>query len=171
MNEGTGTRGYRFEVYQIPDDESWAAVVPELPGCVGGGRTPEEAVEACQGAMEAWIEAADEDGRPVPAPPPPPGNEYSGRFLLRLPKGLHARVAEQARREGVSLNFLCATMVAEALGERPRPAAAAPQARNFVYWSEARAANTRMFREPGKSTQANFGHTVFAKADLRGSVQ
>ncbi|EFI34239.1 HicB family protein [Desulfonatronospira thiodismutans ASO3-1] len=30
--------------------------------------------------------------------------EYSGQFRLRLPRDLHARLAEEASRQGVSLN-------------------------------------------------------------------
>ena len=33
--------------------------------------------------------------------------EKSGKIALRIPKSLHAELAEQARREGVSLNQYC----------------------------------------------------------------
>lgn len=36
-----------------------------------------------------------------------PDNEKSGRFNLRIPKSLHAKLCEEAAREGVSLNQLC----------------------------------------------------------------
>ena len=32
--------------------------------------------------------------------------EHSGRLLLRMPRGLHGQLAQQAEREGVSLNRL-----------------------------------------------------------------
>jgi len=34
-------------------------------------------------------------------------SEKSGRIALRIPKSLHAKLAEQAHKEGVSLNQYC----------------------------------------------------------------
>jgi predicted RNase H-like HicB family nuclease len=59
-------RGYRLEIYEDPEDGSWAAEVPDLPGCVAGGASPAEAVERAEDAIAAWIEAAMADGSPVP---------------------------------------------------------------------------------------------------------
>ncbi len=53
-------------------------------------------------AMEGWIETKLENGFPVPMPLG--ADNYSGKFVLRLPKSLHARLAVEATREGVSLN-------------------------------------------------------------------
>ena len=39
------------------------------------------------------------------------------RFVLRAPRSLHARLVERAREEGVSLNSLVMTFIAESLGE------------------------------------------------------
>lgn len=41
---------------------------------------------------------------------------YSGHFVLRLPRGLHAELSRQAREEGVSLNQYVATLLAGATG-------------------------------------------------------
>ena len=35
------------------------------------------------------------------------GLEKSGKISLRIPKSLHAKLAEQAHKEGVSLNQYC----------------------------------------------------------------
>lgn len=115
MNEEDKIRGYILEVYRDPEDQSWVAEVPDLPGCVAAGETAAEALEEAGDAIEAWIEAAEADGRPVPGPRPV-DDEYSGRFLLRLPKSLHRRVALEARREGVSLNTYCVTSLAQSVG-------------------------------------------------------
>jgi hypothetical protein len=40
----------------------------------------------------------------------------SGRFVVRIPRGLHAELARQARDEGVSLNQYVATLLAGAAG-------------------------------------------------------
>lgn len=113
MTDAEGTRGYRLEVYR-DQDGSWVAEVPELPGCVAASTDPQELIYLAEDSIAAWIEAAMDDGRTVPAPAT--ANEYSGRFVLRVPKGIHRRLAAQARREGVSLNTLCATALAAGVG-------------------------------------------------------
>jgi antitoxin HicB len=50
------------------DDGGFIAVVPDLPGCVSDGETPESALAAVQDAIAAWIEEARETGRAVPRP-------------------------------------------------------------------------------------------------------
>ena len=50
------------------DGGGWLAEVPELPGCMSDGETPQQAIENVMDAIACWIEAAEEDGRPVPSP-------------------------------------------------------------------------------------------------------
>ena len=63
---------YRYRIALRPlsaaEGSGWLAEVPELPGCMSDGETPHEAVENVMDAIACWIEAAEEDGRPVPAP-------------------------------------------------------------------------------------------------------
>jgi predicted HicB family RNase H-like nuclease len=44
-------------------------------------------------------------------------NEKSGKLLVRLPKSLHAALAEEAEREGVSLNHLIVAKLAQRLDQ------------------------------------------------------
>jgi antitoxin HicB len=95
----------------------YIAEAPELPGCVGAGDTPEEALAELRGNMGMWLLVAVEHGEPIPEPNPPPTEwEYSGKFLLRVPKSLHRRLAERAAREGVSLNQMAQALLAGGLG-------------------------------------------------------
>ena len=50
------------------DGGGFLATVPDLPGCMSDGNTPEEAITNVQDAISCWIEAAQDVGRPVPAP-------------------------------------------------------------------------------------------------------
>jgi len=50
------------------DGGGFLATVPDLPGCMSDGETPEEAVTNVQDAILTWIEAAQELGRQVPTP-------------------------------------------------------------------------------------------------------
>jgi antitoxin HicB len=44
------------------------ATVPDLPGCMSDGATPEEALVNVQDAITTWIEAAHDLGHAVPKP-------------------------------------------------------------------------------------------------------
>lgn len=50
------------------EDQAYIVSVPELPGCMADGRTPEEAVKNAQIIINEWIECAIEDGDPIPEP-------------------------------------------------------------------------------------------------------
>ena len=114
-NEAVDTQGYVLEVYQDQEDASWVAEVPDLPGCLAAGETLTEALGLVGDAIDAWIQAARSDGRAVPAPRAVE-DEYSGRFVLRVPRTLHRRLAGMAKRDGVSLNTYCVTALAETFG-------------------------------------------------------
>jgi predicted HicB family RNase H-like nuclease len=58
-----------------------------------------------------WAETALEMGKEGPAPFAE--ERYSGKFVVRLPRSLHRRLAERAREEGISLNYLVATLLSE----------------------------------------------------------
>jgi len=105
-------RPYRMEVRGNPE-EGYLATAPELPGCMTAGETPDEALRMLRDAMASWIEATIVAGDLVPEPDE---DRYSGRMLLRMPKSLHARLAEQAGREDVSINQLAVTLIAEGIG-------------------------------------------------------
>ncbi|MGD9739515.1 MAG: type II toxin-antitoxin system HicB family antitoxin [Bauldia sp.] len=64
------TLRYSVVVEPLPaeDGGGFAARVPDLPGCMSDGSTPEEAIANVKDAIDAWIEMAVELGHPVPAP-------------------------------------------------------------------------------------------------------
>jgi antitoxin HicB len=63
---------YRYRITLRPlsaaDGDGRLAEIPDLPGCMSDGETPQQAVDSVMDAIACWIEAAEEDGRPVPAP-------------------------------------------------------------------------------------------------------
>lgn len=52
------------------DGGGFAATVPDLPGCMSDGETPEEAIANVREAIDAWLEAARDAGRAIPTPSP-----------------------------------------------------------------------------------------------------
>ncbi len=61
---------YRYEIiiYWSNEDNAFIAEVPELPGCMAHGNTPEEALKNTKEAIQLWIDTANEYGDPVPEP-------------------------------------------------------------------------------------------------------
>ena len=64
--------GLRYPVLIQPlsdeDGGGFVATVPDLPGCMSDGETPEDAVVNVQDAILCWIEAARDMGHPIPPP-------------------------------------------------------------------------------------------------------
>lgn len=50
------------------DGGGFIATVPDLPGCMSDGETPEEALSNVHDAIAAWIEEARALGRSIPPP-------------------------------------------------------------------------------------------------------
>jgi predicted RNase H-like HicB family nuclease len=61
----------RIERLAESDGGGYLATVPDLPGCMSDGATPEEALMNVQEAITSWIEAAKEWKQDVPKPTPP----------------------------------------------------------------------------------------------------
>ena len=61
---------YKYEIiiYWSREDEAFIAEVPELPGCMAHGDTPEDALQNTKEAIQLWIDTAKEYGDPIPEP-------------------------------------------------------------------------------------------------------
>ena len=115
----TDTDRYPAHVFWSENDKGFVAVVPDLPGCSAFGQTQREALEELQDAIHAWIEAAQAAGNPIPEPSAPAADHlHSGRVLLRMPRRLHAQLAQAAKCEGVSLNQYLVYLLSSAPGSR-----------------------------------------------------
>ena len=95
---------YTTIIESINDESGFYYVgrIMEFEGCMTDGDTKEEALKNLQEAMELWLETKLSNGFEVPEPVADTG--VSGKFTLRLPKTLHHRLSEEAKKEGVSLN-------------------------------------------------------------------
>ncbi len=114
---------FRREEPENGEGETWFARVVELPGCMTEADTVEEAAEMIQDAMAAWIEVALGEGRSIPMPRT--AEDYSGKFVIRLPKSLHRDLVEAARRDGVSLNQWVSVVLGRAAGIKGIPSKSA----------------------------------------------
>lgn len=111
---------YPFSVRPLSTDDGGGYLIefPDLPGCMSDGETVGEAIRNGEATKRDWIAAMKEAGRPIPPPAAEVAESYSGKWQLRTPKSLHRRLAERAKQEGVSLNTLAISLLAEGLGRR-----------------------------------------------------
>ncbi|MEW5871294.1 MAG: toxin-antitoxin system HicB family antitoxin [Chloroflexota bacterium] len=109
-------RPYTFEIVKDETEgyAGWFGRVVELPGCMTQADSFAELQTMLEDAMRAWIETALEQGLPIPEPRDT--QEYSGKFVVRLPRWLHRELVESAEREGVSLNSLVSVALAKSVG-------------------------------------------------------
>ena len=98
----------RYPVAIEPGDKNTAfgVVFPDLPGCFSAGDTLDEALEQAEVAAEAWIDAALDDGLPIP---PPSKLDDIGRdpafsgWLLGVVKVDPAALDDRATRVNITL--------------------------------------------------------------------
>lgn len=106
---------YSFRVVWSDEDDAYVAVCPEFEGVSGLGETAADALSEAQTALELMIETYQQERWPLPSPTNL--HEYSGQFRLRVPRTLHARLAEAAADEGVSLNTYAVGLLSGGVGE------------------------------------------------------
>jgi antitoxin HicB len=92
---------YSIDIVPIPEKlgGGYRAVIPELGeyAFIGDGETPEEALESLKTMKE----------------------QYSGKFLVRVPKELHERLVNQSRKNGSSLNLYVNYILTSAVSAEP----------------------------------------------------
>lgn len=119
-------RNYRQVVFWSEEDQEYVATCPAFgPGTNALAATPEQALAELGVVLDMTLETYAEEGWDLPPPDAAPA-AYSGKFVVRVPKSLHQKLAEQADAEGVSLNALVTNVLAQAVGQRhhraPKPA-------------------------------------------------
>ena len=107
---------YPFEIRPLSPEEGGGFLVsyPDFSECIADGESIEEAIANGRDALRATIATLESKGFATPAPNS--GGVASGKFVARVPKALHAQLTLRARAEGVSLNSLVVSFLAEGLG-------------------------------------------------------
>lgn len=109
---------YPFEIRPLNQEEGGGFLIsyPDFSECISDGETVEEALKNGQEALKQTI--ATLKAKAVAVPAPNSGGVASGKFVARVPKTIHAQLATRARVEGVSLNTLVVTFIAQGLGRK-----------------------------------------------------
>ncbi len=110
---------YPFAVRPLTKEEGggFLCEFPDFPGVLGDGSTVEAAIADARQAMRVALAVMKQVRRRVPKPARP-----TGQWRMRAPRSLHRRLTERAKREGVSLNTLAVSLLAEGLGRRDKDA-------------------------------------------------
>ena len=109
---------YPFEIRPLSEEEGGGFLISftDFSECISDGETIEEAIENGMDALQETIAALQSLNMPVPEPGS--GGSYSGKFIQRVPRSIHARLVMRAKQEGVSMNSLVTSILAESLGKR-----------------------------------------------------
>ena len=109
---------YPVAIERISEEDGggFFASIPLLPRCMSDGGTLEEAYDNIEHAKKEWLRSMLE--RKMSIPEPADQEEFSGKFLVRLPKSLHRTLAQISKREGVSLNQYVANALAYSAGQK-----------------------------------------------------
>lgn len=99
-------------VRRLQPDETggFVATIHEMPGCIGYGKSSDEALKSLDESAHSWVTAVQAGGQPVPAAVN--FDDCSGKVALRISRRLHQLAAERAALEGTSLNQLISVALA-----------------------------------------------------------
>jgi len=101
----------RYPVTVHPNPEGgFVGEIEELPGCMTQAETLDEVFQVIEDARQLWIRTAYDEGQDIPLPRDM--EKYTGKFVVRIPRGLHRDLARAAKRQGVSLNQYVTSLLA-----------------------------------------------------------
>lgn len=104
---------YPTEFQKIIEDDGetyYRVTIPKLPGLIAYGDTIEDGLSELQEAKRAWFTSCLRRNVKIPEPS---SKKYSGKLLIRIPRSLHAQLAEKAKEENVSLNSFIISKLAQ----------------------------------------------------------
>jgi antitoxin HicB len=110
---------YPIEIREFDEEDGggFDASIPMLGKYAfrGYGDTLEAALQSLKEVKREKFEYYLEKGTLIDEPPSESERhkEYTGRFVLRIPKFLHRRLAEEAAANGTSLNQYCVYLLSQ----------------------------------------------------------
>ena len=100
---------YPMEI--VEDDGRFVVSIPDLPGCISYGDSADEALNNIKSTKHLWLKGAVESGQAIAEPKTV--DDFSGKFVLRVPRSLHQALDREARQQGVSLNMYISHLLSE----------------------------------------------------------
>jgi predicted HicB family RNase H-like nuclease len=95
---------YTYRVTWSEEDSEYVGLCVEFPSLSWLASAPEGALEGIRRVVADIVADLEATGEPVPEPIST--RQYSGRFMVRVPPGVHRQLVLEAAESGVSLNRL-----------------------------------------------------------------
>ncbi len=102
---------YSYTVAWSEDDGAFIGRVSEFPSLAAHGSTQEKALREIRDVVAFVLEDLATEKEPIPEPLGK--RHYSGKLNLRMSKELHRRLSLESSTQGVSLNALINTKLAQ----------------------------------------------------------
>jgi predicted RNase H-like HicB family nuclease len=109
-------KSLKYPIELIETDEGVVVSHPDLPGCHSFGETISDAIKNLDEVRLLWLEGYFKAHGS--APEPRDDEDYSGKFVLRVPKWLHRALEKTAKREGISLNQLAVSLLSKGVTDK-----------------------------------------------------
>jgi predicted HicB family RNase H-like nuclease len=102
---------YTYRVTWSEEDNEYVGLCVEFPSLSWLASTPEAALEGIRQVAADVVADLKASGEFVPEPIAI--RPYSGKFMVRIPPGLHRRLALEAAEVGISLNRLASAKLGQ----------------------------------------------------------
>jgi len=102
---------YTYRITWSEDDSEFVGLCIEFPSLSWLAKSPEAALKGIRRVVEKAVHDMENNGE---SPPPPiSGRSFSGKFVVRIPPEVHRALAIKAAEEGISLNRLVSSKLAD----------------------------------------------------------
>ncbi|NOQ47285.1 MAG: toxin-antitoxin system HicB family antitoxin [Desulfobulbaceae bacterium] len=157
---------YSINVAWSDEDNCFVATIPEFPNLSAFGGTQEEAVGDAKVVLQMAIESLSEDG--IAPPQPQKITSYSGQVRLRMPRSLHAKLASESKKDGVSLNTYMVTLLASKSTAEKVYTQTVNDLRSFIDQHEKNMAEiVEQIGVPAEEDISTFAYTAFSTVNLQ----
>jgi predicted HicB family RNase H-like nuclease len=102
---------YTYRVTWSDEDNEYVGLCAELPSLSWLATTPEEALKGIRSTVKKCVKDLARTGESVPQAIAI--KKYSGKFMVRIPPEVHRQLAVKAAEEGVSLNRVVSSKLAQ----------------------------------------------------------
>lgn len=109
---------YPVTLTPVPEEDGggFYASSEQFPGILGDGASADDAIKDFREILADVIQERLDEGRALP-PVKSVAYEYSGKLSLRIARSIHAKAAECAKHDGISINQWIANAIAMNIGE------------------------------------------------------
>lgn len=105
------TDKYTYRVMWSDEDNEYIGLCAEFAGLSWLAASPEEALKGIRSTVKKCVKDMVKMGEPVPHAITT--KKYSGKFMVRVPPEVHRRLVVKAAEEGVSLNRVVSSKLAQ----------------------------------------------------------